>query len=93
MKKVMPKWAKILIAIVCSLVVVAGGVFGGIKIYENNLYKKVLEMPVFAINTEGGKDIVSKEEYIGCEVSVSNTSEQYSFENFEGKIKGRGNST
>lgn len=93
MKKVMPKWAKILIISLCLVAIVAGAIFGGVKIYEHNLYKKVLEMPVFAINTENGQDIVSKEEYIACEVSVSNTSESFSFENMEGKIKGRGNST
>ena len=93
MKKCMPKWLKITTATFCSMLVVALAVFSGIKIYDYNLYNKTLEMPVLAIYTENQQDIVSKEEYIDCEVSVSNANDKVSFENKVGKIRGRGNST
>ena len=89
----MPKWLKITTATFCSMLVVALAVFSGIKIYDYNLYNKTLEMPVLAIYTENQQDIVSKEEYIDCEVSVSNANDKVSFENKVGKIRGRGNST
>lgn len=45
------------------------------------------------IRTQNGISITSKEEYVGCEVTVSNTDRKYCFENAPAKIKGRGNST
>lgn len=52
-----------------------------------------LSLPLVIINTEDGKEIKDKENYIACEISVRNAEEQYEFEAAEGKIKGRGNST
>ena len=52
-----------------------------------------LELPVMEINTIDKTPITSKEEYVGCDVSVFNTDYQYEFANKTGKIKGRGNST
>ena len=52
-----------------------------------------LELPVMTINTTDNAPIVSKEEYLDCNASVSNAEEQYEFDSLGGKIKGRGNST
>ncbi len=37
--------------------------------------------------------ITSKDDYVKCKVTVSNTDEEFCFEDCSGKIKGRGNST
>lgn len=52
-----------------------------------------LELPVVEISTENGAAILSKEEYVKCNVSVSNSAFNFEFENLSGKIRGRGNST
>ena len=52
-----------------------------------------LSLPIMEINTVNLEPIISKEEYIACDISVSNTDYQYEFNNLTGKIKGRGNST
>lgn len=60
-----------------------------------NVIVSVEPAPTFAkmyIDTQG-KPIDSKEVYVGCSVSVTNTDAEYCFENLTGKIKGRGNST
>lgn len=49
--------------------------------------------PFIYIETEDNMEIVSKEEYISCSVSTSNTSQKYILQNESAKIKGRGNST
>ncbi|MBQ8162772.1 MAG: CotH kinase family protein [Clostridia bacterium] len=49
--------------------------------------------PVVTIHTKGGAGIVSKDQYIDCTIGIGNTSEEYSLERAEGKIRGRGNST
>ncbi len=93
MKKIIPKGVKISITIFCIIALSAISIFSCVKIYEYKLYNKILEMPVLSINTENGKSIVSKEEYINCEVSVTNADEKFTFQNRLGKIRGRGNST
>lgn len=52
-----------------------------------------LELPVMEINTDNGLAITSKEDYVGCKVSISNSDYIYCFDEITGKIKGRGNST
>ncbi len=55
---------------------------------------KVGALPLFFIETDGEQNIDSKEKYISCQISVSNTKNaKYSFEASKAKIKGRGNST
>ena len=55
--------------------------------------KELLTFPIVSISTENSKQISSKEEYITCQVSVSNAQTEFCFEDKEAKIKGRGNST
>ncbi len=49
-------------------------------------------LPVFHVETEG-KAITSKEEYVGCTVSLRNTEETYRIEAAQAGIRLRGNST
>ena len=51
------------------------------------------EMPRIDINTEGGADIVSKDEYIRATISVSRCEDKYIRENLTANIRARGNST
>ena len=46
-----------------------------------------------AINTENALPIISKDEYLKCNVSVTNANYEFRFDNKDAKIKGRGNST
>ncbi|MBQ7365075.1 MAG: CotH kinase family protein [Clostridia bacterium] len=52
-------------------------------------------LPVIHINTEGGAEIVSRDEYIGATVSVSGTLDDsiFGFENRETEVRCRGNFT
>lgn len=52
-----------------------------------------LSLPVININTENYDPIISKEFYINCEVTVSNTTAEFTLESESGKIKGRGNTS
>lgn len=45
------------------------------------------------INTEGNKEINSKENYINCTISLYHTKEDWNFSEAEGGIRGRGNSS
>ena len=51
------------------------------------------ECPVISIYTDGEADIASRDEYIGCTVSVSNTDKVLEFDGREAEIRGRGNAT
>ncbi|MBR2025063.1 MAG: CotH kinase family protein [Clostridia bacterium] len=50
-------------------------------------------LPVMSINTENGVDILTKEYYINCEITLLDTQTGKSFANEIAEIKGRGNST
>lgn len=50
-------------------------------------------LPVMSINTEGGVDILTKEYYINCNITLFDTETGKSFANEIAEIKGRGNST
>ena len=52
-----------------------------------------LDLPIIEIVTEEYLPIVSKEEYVGCLVSISNTEEDYCMTEVEAGIRGRGNTT
>lgn len=51
----------------------------------------ILELPVVLINTETGKDVKSKTEYINAEISMFEKGSTSSF--WEAEIRGRGNNT
>lgn len=51
------------------------------------------ELPIMSINTENSSSITSKDEYLACNVSVSNTDYKNQVFNNTAKIKGRGNTT
>ncbi len=61
--------------------------------YEAQFAIDELELPVMIINTDDGGDIVSKEEYKSCKISVTNADKEYCFENTVADIRGRGNSS
>ena len=52
-----------------------------------------LSLPILSIDTENGKEIVSRKDYIFCDVSVSNTDNDYSLLGEGAKIRGRGNTS
>ena len=60
-----------------------------VAIFEIDAY----ELPVMEIYTQDNAPIISKDEYVNCNVSVSNALYKYCFDSLSGKIKGRGNST
>lgn len=69
----------------------------GDKFDEDVTIKAIFEytkydIPVITINTNN-VPIVSKDEYVSMNLSISNTEEEYLLSNVTGKIKGRGNST
>lgn len=49
--------------------------------------------PVISIDTDNGAPIVDKTNYVGCKVSIDNTSSQYLLDDTVGGIRYRGNST
>lgn len=52
-----------------------------------------LSLPVMQINTEDAAEIVSKEDYLTCTVTVSNADEEYCFMQSTARIRGRGNTS
>ena len=56
-----------------------------------NYFYKELDLPMIYINTENNQVIASKEDYLSCNVTITNSQPEYEFENFEAKIRGRGN--
>lgn len=52
-----------------------------------------LQFPAIHIDTEGSAPIVSKEEYLNCYITVSNTAEGYAMEGALGQVRGRGNTS
>lgn len=90
---VIKKILKVSLIVFCSLVVSLSLVFAGFEIKKALYFQKDLELPVFCVNTKDSQTIESKEDYIECEVSVSNTEEKFEFQNKTAKIRGRGNTT
>lgn len=58
-----------------------------------NFEVEPLELPIMEIYTKNKESVISKDAYIKCNVSISNTDYKYELTNCVGKIKGRGNST
>ncbi len=52
-----------------------------------------LQFPSLYIETKDSAPIVSKEEYLSCYITVSNTSEDYAMERALGQVRGRGNTS
>ena len=52
-----------------------------------------LQFPAIHIDTEGSAPIVSKEEYLNCYITVSNTADGYAMEGALGQVRGRGNTS
>ena len=58
-------------------------------------YKAIVDtgLPRLDVYTEGEAEILSRETYVNCTVSLSGAGEEFSFENLGAGIRGRGNST
>ncbi len=71
------------------------GIYNGqfIDRVEAIFQKEVMELPIMEINTKDAAEIVSKDDYLPCTVTVGNAEENHCFELNKAKIKGRGNST
>lgn len=54
-------------------------------------YKQLTDVPTIYIETEDGKDIVSKEQYINCTLIYADSGKSTSYKNTQ--IRGRGNSS
>jgi len=63
------------------------------RVIKVNYQPEFLNLPVFWIDTFGGAEIKSKEDYITCGVSLTNTDEDFEFNNVLAGIRGRGNTT
>ena len=50
-------------------------------------------MPVMVINTKSAAPILDKENYVNCQVTVTNTQEKFTLTEVTAGIRGRGNST
>ena len=51
------------------------------------------ELPLFSFTMESGNEVTSKTVYTPITLTVSNTNEEYCFEDVSGDIRGRGNAT
>ncbi|MBQ7333097.1 MAG: CotH kinase family protein [Clostridia bacterium] len=87
----MKKILKISIFIFLSAVFVVGALI----FVRWQSYKTINDtgLPRLDVYTEERAEIKSKEEYVNCTVSLSGTEAEFSFENLEAGIRGRGNST
>ena len=56
-------------------------------------YKKYENTGLPRIDISVDQEITSKEEYISCEISISNTEKEYELSNVSASIRGRGNTT
>ena len=64
---------------------------GMIEPYTYHTAPWQLTMPAFEINTENGEPVVSKENYIRGELTITNADEKYMLTNEPLQIRGRGN--
>lgn len=55
--------------------------------------RTALSLPIISINTINNEEIVSKEEYLSCFISVENTDKEYLLSYEPAEIRGRGNSS
>ena len=63
-------------------------------LFEPNPIEEIIyDLPIMRITTDDGQDVVSKDYYKTCSISVSDTAEKYCFENESAGIRGRGNSS
>ena len=52
-----------------------------------------LELPILCIDTDTGKDVKNKTDYLGATLSVFNTDKDYCLDDLDMQIRGRGNKT
>ena len=84
---------KKMIWLITASVIAVGLIFSGFLIYDKHKMTKALDLPMVYIETENDEKIVSKEEYLNCEISISNTVEKFELDSEKARVKGRGNST
>lgn len=60
---------------------------------QDEKFNEVLDLPIIELITEESIDKLTKEEYMGCFVSVKNADEEYCFDSYTAQIRGRGNSS
>ena len=78
---IIKKILKISLVVLCSVVVTLSLIFAALEIKKELYFDKELSLPVVYVNTENEAEITSKEEYVNCKVSITNTSKKYSFSN------------
>ncbi len=86
------KIAALSLGVVIAVLLVIALMFCSVKFIA---YKSIKDtgMPKIYINTENGKKITSKEDYVNCTVSLSGTDEEYCFEDVSAGVRGRGNNS
>lgn len=60
---------------------------------SNLIQKENFNFPIIYIDTENETAITSKEEYVKCIISITNTEEEYKINEASAGIRGRGNTT
>ncbi len=71
----------------------SGDTFGSTEIITAIFDYDLLEMPVICINTETGRDVESRTEYMNAEIRIINCGEQFETDFLSTQIRGRGNNT
>lgn len=84
---------KKIILISVSVLLFAGLMLGGFLIYNKRKMTRALDLPMIYIETANQENIVSKENYLNCKITISNIDEKYQIDSESAKVKGRGNST
>lgn len=62
-------------------------------LYNSFVNVNDFSFPKLEINVENNKLITSKDDYLNCNISLTNTLDKYKLNNVTAEIKGRGNST
>ncbi|KUE74076.1 hypothetical protein AUQ37_06340 [Candidatus Methanomethylophilus sp. 1R26] len=81
--------AKAAFAILAAAAVAAAGLW----IVNDDSSSEPYTLPAMAIVTDGYEDVVSKEYYLDCRISVSDCDPEYELSGEDAEIKGRGNTT
>lgn len=76
-----------------ALIAAAAVVTAGLWVYNDESSSEPYTLPAMTIVTDGYEDVVSKEYYLDCSISVSNCDPDYELSNEDAEIKGRGNTT
>ena len=88
----MNKFYKIAISLILLLCITTSFALAGCKnkpeiddSFDENLASKAF--PFMYINIEDGKEVTSKDEYLSCNVKITNTEQEYTLNKTEAKIK------